>query len=186
MRRVRVFGDVFGAPSRRDKERHRASRKYRRESTVQSPYGAELSMPQLGDDPVAHRRRRDRSDRPSSSVGRNPNIAKMKSALPATSPSAVRSRCTATAVFQVFRSISVTVTCPSTSRWRVAKADTMWNKQTARSAIGGWNKRARHSSVSCVSGSNLRGDADFLKTKLRILRRLAPPSPSLGRFDHEC
>ena len=26
------------------------------------PYGAELSMPQLGDDPVAHRRRRDRSD----------------------------------------------------------------------------------------------------------------------------
>ena len=29
-----VFGDVFGAPSRRDKEHHRASRKCRRESTV--------------------------------------------------------------------------------------------------------------------------------------------------------
>src|SRR5665213_3188527 len=37
MRRARVFGDVFGDPSRRDKEHHRASRKCRRESTVQSP-----------------------------------------------------------------------------------------------------------------------------------------------------
>ncbi|HEY1745436.1 MAG TPA: hypothetical protein VGG11_01530 [Xanthobacteraceae bacterium] len=34
MRRARAFGDVFGAPSRRDKEHHRASRKCRRESTV--------------------------------------------------------------------------------------------------------------------------------------------------------
>ena len=30
--RARVFGDVFGAPSRRDKEHHRASRKCRSES----------------------------------------------------------------------------------------------------------------------------------------------------------
>ena len=28
--------------------------------------------------------------------------------------------------------------------------------------------------IGCVSRSNLRGDADFLKTKLRLLRRLAP------------
>ena len=61
---------------------------------AETPYGAELSMPHLGDDPVAHRRRRDRSDRPSSGVGRNPNIAKLELALPATSPSAVSSRCT--------------------------------------------------------------------------------------------
>jgi len=37
-------------------------------------------MPQLGDDPVAHRRRGDRSDRPSFRVGRNPNIVKLESA----------------------------------------------------------------------------------------------------------
>ena len=48
----------------------------------------------LAMNPVAHRRRRDRSDRPSSGVGRNPNIAKLELALPATSPSAVSSRCT--------------------------------------------------------------------------------------------
>jgi hypothetical protein len=35
MRRARVFGDVFGDPSPRDKEHHRASRKCRSESTVQ-------------------------------------------------------------------------------------------------------------------------------------------------------
>ncbi len=36
MRRARGFGDVFGDPSRRDKEHHRASRKCRREKTTQS------------------------------------------------------------------------------------------------------------------------------------------------------
>ncbi len=43
----------------------RSSRRFGRESR---PYSADLSMPRVGDDPVARRRRSDRRERPSSSV----------------------------------------------------------------------------------------------------------------------
>src|SRR5665811_668859 len=58
LRRARFFGTH--AP--RDKERERTSRKIGRESTTPS-YGADLSMPHLGDDPVAPPRPQQRPHR---------------------------------------------------------------------------------------------------------------------------
>ena len=83
---------ILGDHPPRDKEHHLASREMSEREHAADPVSAAF-------DPGCRRCRPQagRSDRPSSIVGPNRNITKMKSAPPATSPSCGRSRCPAQA-----------------------------------------------------------------------------------------
>ncbi len=70
---------VFGNPPPRDKDHHRASRKWRSESTPQTPSAQVLNRGAVVDDPVAPPRPQRRSLRSSSSVAAKRPITKMES-----------------------------------------------------------------------------------------------------------